>query len=126
MTNEHELEMKASEQASRRESGLPGGGQGRIDQVGLSGVYPGSGPWPAGAVEIRSPASFVPGQVDDEGRPVEGGSELIYFEGRTLLGGATLQPSGPAQGRWKIEDGNGAKESDTGARRMTQLPAIET
>ena len=126
MTNDHEPEMKASEQASRHESGLPGGGQGRIDQVGLSGVYPGSGPWPAGAVEIRSPASFVHGQVDDEGRPVEGGSELIYFEGRTLLGGATLQPSGPAQGRSKTEDGNGAMESDTVARRTTQLPAIET
>ena len=110
----------------RRESGLPGGGQGRIDQVGLFGVYPGSGPWPAGVIEIRSSASFAHGQTDDEGRPVEGGSELIYFEGRALLGGATLQPSGPAQGRSKIEDGNGAKESDTGARRMTQLPAIET
>ena len=126
MANEHEPEMKASDGASGRESGLPGGGQGRIDQVGLSGVYPGSGLWPAGAVEIRSPASFVHGQTDDEGRPVEGGSELIYFEGRTLLGGATPQPSGPAQGRSKTEDGNGAMKSDTVARRPTQLPAIET
>ena len=126
MTNEQEREVKASEGASRRESGLPGGGQGRIDQVGLSGVYPGSGPWPAGAVEIRSPASFVHGQTDAEGRPVEGGSELIYFEGRTLLGGATPQPSSPAQARSKTEDGNGAMESDTVARRMTQLAAIET
>jgi hypothetical protein len=43
MTNGQEQETKASEGASRRESGLLGGGQGRIDEVGLSGVYPGSG-----------------------------------------------------------------------------------
>ena len=66
MTNEPEREVEASEGESRRESGLPGGGQGRIDQVGLSGVYPGSGPWPAGAVEIRSPASFAHGQPHDQ------------------------------------------------------------
>jgi hypothetical protein len=126
MTNEPEREVEASEGESRRESGLPGGGQGRIDQVGLSGVYPGSGPWPAGAVEIRSPASFAHGQTDAEGRPIEGGSELIYFEGRTLLGGATPQSSSPAQARSKTEDGNGAMESETVARRTTQLAAIET
>ena len=32
MTNGQEQETKASEGASRRESGLPGGGQGRIDE----------------------------------------------------------------------------------------------
>lgn len=104
MTNEQEREVKASEEGSRRESGLPGGGQGRIDEVGLSGVYPGSGPWPAGAVEIRSPASFVHGQTDAEGRQVEGGSELIYFQGQTLLGGATPPPSGPAHGQSKTKE----------------------
>ncbi len=96
MTNKQEREVKASEEGSRRESGLPGGGQGRTDEVGRSGVYPGSGHWPTEAVEIRTPASFVHGQTDDEGRQVEGGSELIYFGGRILLGGATLPPSGPA------------------------------
>lgn len=78
MTNGQEHGTKAFEGVSRRESGLPGGGQGRIDEVGLSGVYPGSGPWPTGAVEIRSPASFVPGQTDAAGRQVEGGSECMH------------------------------------------------
>jgi hypothetical protein len=104
MTNEPEREVKASEGGSRRESGLPGAGQGRIDEVWLSGVYPGSGPWPAGAVEIRSPASFVHGQTDAEGHPVEGGSELIYFQGQTLLGGATPPPSGPDKGKSKTKE----------------------
>jgi hypothetical protein len=104
MTNGQGQEMKAPEGASRRESGLPGGGQGRIDEVGPSGVYPGSGPCPAGAVEIRSPASFARGQTDAEGRQVEGGSELIYFQGQTLLGGATPPPSVLAEGRSKTKE----------------------
>jgi hypothetical protein len=122
MTNGQEQETKASEGASRRESGLPGGGQGRIDEVGLSGVYPGSGPWPTGAVEIRSPASFVHGQTDAEGREVEGGSELIYFQGQTLLGGATPPPSGPAHGQSKssmIPRDGGWKSQACGSRTST-------
>ena len=104
MTNEPERDVKASEGGSRRESGLPGGGQGRTDEVGPSGVYAGSGPCPTGAVEIRSPASFVHGQTDAEGREVEGDSELIYFQGQTLLGGATPPPSGPAHGQSKTKE----------------------
>jgi hypothetical protein len=102
MTNGQGQEMKVPEGASRRESSLPGGGQGRIDEVGPSGVYP--GPWPTGAVEIRSPASFARGQTDAGGRQVEGGSELIYFRGQTLLGGATPPPNGPPQGRSKTKE----------------------
>ncbi len=86
---------KPAPKSSRRESGVPGGGRGRKDVVGQSGVYPASGPYPSGPAEIRTPAEFVHGQTDAEGRPVEGGSELIYFEGKTLLGGATPPPSGP-------------------------------
>lgn len=71
---------------------------------GSPGSNPGSGPWPAGAVEIRFPASFVHGQTDDEGRQVEGGSELIYFQGQILLGGATPAPSGPADGQSKTKE----------------------
>jgi Ala-tRNA(Pro) deacylase len=85
-----------SEEA-RRESGLPGGGKGRLEMVELSGVYPGSGPYPEGQAELVTPAEFVHGQYDEEGREVEGGSEIIYFEGGTLLGGETPPPSGPAK-----------------------------
>jgi hypothetical protein len=41
----------------RRESGQPGGGVGRVDQVGRSGVYLASGPLPEGDAEVRAAAS---------------------------------------------------------------------
>lgn len=85
---------EATAEEARRESGLPGGGKGRIEIVEPSGVYPGSGPYPEGQAELRTPAEFVHGQVDEQGREVEGGSELIYAEG-VLLGGETPPPSGP-------------------------------
>jgi hypothetical protein len=72
-----------------RDSGQPGGGRGRIDEVGRTGVYPGTGPYPPGDAEVRTPESFVHGQRDAEGRQEEGGSEPIYFNQETLLGGAT-------------------------------------
>jgi hypothetical protein len=42
--------------------------------------------------------------MDVEGRQVEGSSEIIYFEGETLLGGATPPPSGPAEAQTKAEE----------------------
>ncbi len=50
--------------AERRESGLPGGGQGRTDEVGqVGGVYPASGGMrPPGDTPAQPPASF--GQRD--------------------------------------------------------------
>ena len=88
---------KRRAEESKRESGQPGGGQGRVEVVGHSGVYPGSGPYPKGEVAVRTPAEFVHGQRDEEGREVEGGSELIYLDEGILFGGETPPPSGPAQ-----------------------------
>ena len=102
MTEEPRVNAPAGEPG--RESGLPGGGQGRIDEVGRTGVYPGSGPYPVGEAELRTLASFVLGQTDAEGRQVEGGSEIISFVGKTLLGGVTPPPSGPAEGQTKAEE----------------------
>ena len=76
-----------------RERGEPGGGRGRTDAVGRTGVYPGSGPYPAGEAAVRTPATFVHGQRDAEGREESGGSEPIYFNRETLLVGET--PSAP-------------------------------
>jgi Ala-tRNA(Pro) deacylase len=87
---------KARVRKSKRESGEPGGGRGRVDVVGHSGVYPGSGPYPPGAATVRTPAEFVHGQRDDEGREVEGGAGLTYREDGTLLGGES-PPSSPAE-----------------------------
>jgi len=84
---------------SKQDSGQPGGGKGRIDEVKGSPVYPASGPFPSGDAEVRTPGSFVHGQVDEQGRPVEGGSEIIMTEDGTVLGGATPPSSSPPQGQ---------------------------
>lgn len=86
---------RAVAEEAHRECGLPGGGKGRIEFVEPSGVYPGSGPYPEGQAELRTPAEFVHGQIDERGREVEGGSGLIYLDDETLLGGETPPPSGP-------------------------------
>lgn len=78
-----------------QDPGLPGGGRGRVDDVKGSPVYPGSGPYPSGEAEIRTPGSLAHGQVDDQGRPVEGSSEIIMTDEGTLMGGATPAPSEP-------------------------------
>ncbi len=84
----------ARAQEAKRECGLPGGGRGRIDVVGRSGVYPGSGPYPEGEAATRNPGDFVHGQRDEQGREVEGGSELTYLAEGILLGGETPPPGG--------------------------------
>jgi hypothetical protein len=89
-----ESRERATGAPERRESGQPGGGQGRTDQVGPTGVYPGSGPYPEGPAEVRTPGDFVHGQVDEQGRPVEGGSEITFIPPETAIGGTTPPPSG--------------------------------
>jgi hypothetical protein len=53
---------EARAEEARRERGLPGGEQGRIDVVGSSGIYLGSGPYPEEEVPVRAPGEFVHGQ----------------------------------------------------------------
>ena len=78
----------------RRESGEPGGGQGRRDEVGPTGVYPMSGGIPEGKhLEIRTPASWGQGDRGAAGYEDSGGSELVWRDGQ-LLGGLTSGPSG--------------------------------
>jgi hypothetical protein len=59
MGAKRDQETKADRGAPDPECGQPGGGRGRIDRVGHTGVYPGSGPWPPGEAEVRSPETFV-------------------------------------------------------------------
>jgi len=78
----------------RRESGQPGGGAGRRDEVGPTGVYPMSGGIPPGKhPEIRTPAAWGQGDRGAEGYNDAGGSELVMRDGQ-LLGGLTSGPSG--------------------------------
>ena len=79
---------------SRRESGQPGGGAGRRDEVGPTGVYPMSAGVPPGKhPEIRTPASWGQGDRGAEGYEDSGGSELVWRDGQ-LLGGLTAGPDG--------------------------------
>ena len=80
------------------DSGQPGGGSGRVDEVGRSPVYPASGPLPEGDAEVRTPASFVHGQFDEQGRPVEGDSGITMTGPGTVLGGDTPPSNSPPQG----------------------------
>jgi hypothetical protein len=78
----------------RRESGLPGGGAGRRDEVGPTGVYPMSGGIPEGKhPELRTPAAWGQGDRGAEGYEDSGGSELYMHDGQ-LLGGLTAGPGG--------------------------------
>ncbi len=77
-----------------RESGNPGGGAGRRDEVGPTGVYPMSGGIPKGKhLEVRTPAAWGQGERGAAGYDDSGGSELIYRDGQ-LLGGTTAGPGG--------------------------------
>jgi CBS domain-containing protein len=69
----------------KRESGLPGGGAGRRDDVGRSGVYPMSGPHPQGDAPVVPQASFGQGERGAAGYADSGGSELSYSDANPEL-----------------------------------------
>ena len=60
----------------KRESGMPGGGQGRTDRVGGSGVYPASGPLPEGNADVEGMAGWGQGERGAAGYYDHGESEI--------------------------------------------------
>jgi len=76
-----------------RESGRPGGGQGRRDEAGGSGVYPKTAENIPGDAEIRTPWQWGQGDRGAEGYEDSGGSELV-MRGDQVLGGLTSDGSG--------------------------------
>jgi hypothetical protein len=69
----------------RRESGMPGGGQGRKDRIEKSGVYPVSASEGAGKdAMVHGEASWGQGERGAAGYEDSGGSELIYL-GKELV-----------------------------------------
>lgn len=54
--------MAQKNHQDKRESGLPGGGAGRKDEVGGSGVYPMSGPHPVGDAPLVGQAGWGQGE----------------------------------------------------------------
>lgn len=78
----------------KRESGNPGGGQGRRDDVGRTGVYPQSAAErPGRDAPVRTERSWGQGKRGAAGYEDAGGSELSMRDGE-LLGGLTAGPSG--------------------------------
>jgi CBS domain-containing protein len=63
--------------STKRESGSPGGGKGRKDRVGPSGVYPMSGPHPKGDAPVVWPGSWGQGKRGPAGYEDHGESALI-------------------------------------------------
>ena len=71
------------EQAAKRESGMPGGGQGRRDETGRSGVYPASSAEGAPAdAPIRTEAEWGQGERGAGGYEDSGSSELNFEQER--------------------------------------------
>jgi len=104
----------------KRESGVPGGGQGRKDEVGKSGVYPVS--QAAGAspdAMVHGEASWGQGERGAAGYEDSGGSELIYLgEELGLIGGATEGESGA----YKRDDEPGRNDIMKCTEIMTKEP----
>ena len=86
------------EKEGKCEMGVPGGGKGRRDEVGRSGVYPMSGPHPVGNVEIKQQASWGQSERGAAGYEDHGSSELTW-EGGQLLGGLHREPRGDSESR---------------------------
>ena len=102
-------ESNCSSEKREPESGTPGGGQGRRDEVGRSGVYPFSSPRAPERAEVRAAGGWGQGERGAAGYEDHGGSQLTY-EGGQLLG--ALDEGG----------GNLAALSETGS---VEIPAEE-
>ncbi len=77
MASEKEKRPSGRQDATEPDSGSPGGGAGRRDEVGRSGVYPVSGPWPQDPnAKIVGEASWGQGERGAAGYEDSGESEL--------------------------------------------------
>ena len=94
---------------ARRESGEPGGGAGRRDDVGRGGgVYPFSATERPQGLEIRTQHEWGQPGLDPDAPEPSGGSELVWRDGQ-LLGGLTAG----ANGEPTIDIHHGVREHDT-------------
>ena len=77
MASQDQRQTDRSDEEQRRESGAPGGGVGRREDVRGSGVYPASGPLPEGDAPYHGEASWGQGERGAEGYEDHGDSEAI-------------------------------------------------
>jgi CBS domain-containing protein len=107
--------------ASKRESGLPGGGQGRKDKIETTGVYPVSASEGAGKdAMVHAEASWGQGERGAAGYEDSGGSELVYL-GKDLgvIGGGSEGESGAYR---RVDDEKGGMKMKC-KEIMTKDPA---
>jgi hypothetical protein len=94
---DHEKQMAkkfspVSESAEKKkDSGKPGGGAGRVEEVKGSGVYPASGPLPEDNAPYEGQMSFGQGQRGEAGYYDSGDSEIMSVGGVKDTGGANQQ-----------------------------------
>ncbi len=94
---DHEKKVKekftpVSESAEqKKDSGQPGGGAGRVEDVRGSGVYPASGPLPENNAPYRGQMSFGQGERGKSGYYDSGDSEITDVGDVKGLGGANQQ-----------------------------------
>lgn len=69
-------QLHINQQMGGQQSGMPGGGRGRVDRVGRSGVYPASGPWPDQNAPVQGEASWGQGDRGAAGYQDSGRSEI--------------------------------------------------
>jgi osmotically-inducible protein OsmY len=67
--------LKMREQQRSSEQGLPGGGTGRVDEVGRTGIYPASGPLPESNAEVQTPGTWGQGEQNQASQPTRRESE---------------------------------------------------
>jgi len=80
LAKEREPEENKTPEEEEQNSGVPGGGVGRKDEVGRSGVYPVSGPeWPPGNAPVVSQGSWGQGERGEKGYENHGESSLEGF-----------------------------------------------
>ncbi len=90
MTDEQTAQTSVNK--NQNESGQPGGGQGRRDEVGQSGIYPVSASEGASpSATVHAGASFGQGERGAAGYEDSGSSEITYLgeEHGTISGGTS-------------------------------------
>lgn len=95
-----EDKREAMSHEEKRESGMPGGGQGRRDEVGQTPVYPlSSGEMPQSDEYIRTP-----GELGQRGRGLEGYNDSGASEAMTM-------PPGQSGGSQQAQASSGQEDS---------------
>lgn len=81
-----ETAMADKRNRDRTESGQPGGGAGRRDEPGRTGVWPASGPWPPGEASTVGQGDLGQGARGAAGAEESGGSELVVEQRDPVCG----------------------------------------